>query len=219
MQTSSWKCKFHKWGHNTIYQVGSHSQSETHSEERKKAFNLKSVSSIYNAWAASLTPGVTLNSSKLITIDWGFWQRQQDDVYLHVYFASLSLILCLVTSLVSCHKLFPFSSYIRYLPLSSSSITVSMFSPSPLFILRRHINEKRCWGWWRILNTAVLPLKTSFTSALICINWKGMNLGIWVCRLICTKYNECVLVCAPFSLCLRRPPPKDRGDERTQPLE
>lgn len=34
-------------------------------------------------------PRVTLNSGKLITIDWGCWQLQEDDVYLHVCFPSL----------------------------------------------------------------------------------------------------------------------------------
>lgn len=33
------------------------------------AYSPKSVGSIYNAWAASLPPRVTLNSGKLITID------------------------------------------------------------------------------------------------------------------------------------------------------
>lgn len=47
-----------------------HRQPGSHPAGRKKAFNPESLGIIYNAWAASLTPGVTLNSGKLITIDW-----------------------------------------------------------------------------------------------------------------------------------------------------
>lgn len=62
-------------------------------QQVKKTFNPEYSGSIYNAWAASLTSGATLNSGKLITIDWASWQQQQqDDVYLHTYFASRSLI-------------------------------------------------------------------------------------------------------------------------------
>lgn len=165
------------------------------------------MSSIYNVWAASLTPGVTLNSSKLITIDWGCWQRQQDDVYLHVYCASLSLILCLVTSSVSTHA----TNYFPFLlcpHISAIFIIHHRFHVLPQcsfyfcigISMRKGVEGD---GEPRTLQSS--PWRLPFTRALICINWKGMNLGIWVCRLICTKDNECVLVCAPFSLYLRSP--------------
>lgn len=52
------------------YQVGKPPAAGEPSSREGKGFNPESLGSIYNAWAASLTPGVTLNSGELITIDW-----------------------------------------------------------------------------------------------------------------------------------------------------
>lgn len=58
---------FVKWKLQQRYQVSHGRPLETsHSAEEKK---LESMRGIYNAWAASLPPRVTLNSGKLITID------------------------------------------------------------------------------------------------------------------------------------------------------
>lgn len=182
----------------SYYQVSHHSQTGLILKERKSA------GGVYNAWAASLPPRVTLNSAKLITIDWLMMYASTSASW----FSSLALILRLVTSSESTwlRCWIPFSPFLfSYFSSLHPSLSVC-FSPGPRFSLTLFagIPMRRGDGGGRTPRS--FPLRLPVTRALIGLNWKGINLGIWVGRLICTEYMERILVCVPLF---------DKGDEHT----
>lgn len=110
-----------------------------------KVYWIKSRGSIYNAWAATRTPRVTLNSGKLITIDWSCWQLLEDDVKLHPSSsASLTNSQPVYCFSISFHA--AGASITFYLPYK---ITILTYIPPYIQFLSQTLgqrtNEKKLW--------------------------------------------------------------------------
>lgn len=151
-----------------------------------------------------LPPRVTLNSGKLITIDWGCWQLQEDDVYLHVCFPSLkSHPNSLPRHFLGIHfarviESFSFCSHISSLFIHHCLYVSPLVPVSLSHSVSAYQWEEVMWDVER-RTLRSFPRRLPSTRAPIGLNWNGIKFGIWVCRLICTEWVECVLVCVPSS--------------------